>query len=123
MAVGIGIDSVSISELERLVARSDARARRTFTPAERAQAETRHDAASYLAGRFAVKEAVAKALYPHVGTGFDFRAVETVDQADGRPQVTIDDALRKTLASCRATEILVSITNEAGLATAVALVQ
>ena len=63
MVRGIGIDSVDIEEMRRLCADAEgAFVIRAFTEAERAQAFARHDPATCLAGKFAVKEAAFKAL-------------------------------------------------------------
>ncbi|MCR8907298.1 MULTISPECIES: holo-ACP synthase [Atopobiaceae] len=124
MVRGIGIDSVDIEEMARLVAdERGAFARRTFTEAERAQAFSRHDAAACLAGKFAVKEAVFKALARHTAEGFDFRRVETLEDESGCPHVTLDGPLAPVLAEAGVSELLVSITNERGVATAVVLAQ
>ena len=124
MVRGIGIDSVDIEEMARLVAdERGAFARRTFTEAERAQAYARPDAAACLAGKFAVKEAAFKALAHRTAEGFDFRCVETLEDENGCPHVTLDGPLAPVLAEAGVTELLVSITNERGVATAVVLAQ
>lgn len=124
MVKGIGIDSVDIAEMARLVADPDgAFARRTFTEAERAQALARDDVASCLAGKFAVKEATFKALAHRTAGGFDFRCVETIEDESGCPRVTATGALAPVLAEAGVGELLVSITNECGVATAVVLAQ
>ncbi len=124
MVRGVGIDSVDIEEMARLVAdERGAFARRTFTEAERAQAYARPDAAACLAGKFAVKEAAFKALARHTAEGFDFRCVETLEDENGCPHVTLDGPLAPVLAEAGVTELLVSITNERGVATAVVLAQ
>lgn len=124
MVRGIGIDSVDIEEMARLVGdERGAFARRTFTEAERAQACARHDAAACLAGKFAVKEATFKALAHHTAEGFDFRCVETLEDENGCPHVTLDGPLAPILAEAGVGELLVSITNERGVATAIVLAQ
>lgn len=124
MVRGIGIDSVDIEEMARLVADGQtAFARRAFTEAERGQALSRHDAAACLAGKFAVKEAAFKALAHRTAEGFDFRCVETLEDEDGCPHVTLDGPMAPVLAEAGVTELLVSITNERGVATAVVLAQ
>ena len=124
MVRGIGIDSVDIEEMARLVAdERGAFARRTFTEAERAQALARPDAAACLAGKFAVKEAAFKALARHTAEGFDFRGVETLEDENGCPHVTLDGPLAPVLAEAGVTGLVVSITNERGVATAVVLAQ
>ena len=72
---GIGIDLVSLPEFRRIcddwgasgragVDIANAFVRRTFTAGELAQAAGRHDPCEFLAGRFACKEAVFKAVAP-----------------------------------------------------------
>ncbi len=124
MVLGIGIDSVDIEEMGRLVADADgAFARRTFSEAERAEASARHDVAACLAGKFAVKEAAFKALAHRTASGFDLRVVETLEDENGCPHVTLDGALAPVLSEAGVSELLVSITNERGVATAVVLAQ
>ncbi len=124
MIRGVGIDTVDVVEMERLCA--DARGAfvtHTFTSAERAQAFERHRPCECLAGKFAVKEAVFKALAPLTAEGFDLRLVETIEDANGYPRVTLDGPLAGVLAEAGASELLVSITNERELATAFVIAQ
>ena len=99
------------------------RQERTFTPAELAQARSRHDVCQYLAGRFAVKEAVFKAVAPLTQEGFDLREVECLDAPTGQPEVVMDGALSEVYASAGVSSILVSVTNETGYVEAIALAQ
>lgn len=125
MVKGIGIDSVDIEEMRDICGDfTNAFVRRTFTEAEVAQALDRPDSASFLAGRFATKEALFKAL-GHLTRegGFDFCLVETLHDENGCPAVTKSPKLAAYLAEAGASEVLVSITNESGLATAIVLVQ
>ena len=124
LVLGIGVDSVDIEEMARLCADHEGSfARRTFSEAERAEAFARSDWASVLAGKFAVKEAVFKALAWRTAEGFDLRLVETLEDKNGRPHVSADGGLAPVLAEAGACELLVSITNERGLATAFVLAQ
>lgn len=89
MVKGIGIDSVDIEEMRAMCdGFNNAFVRHTFTEKEVAQALERPDAASFLAGRFAVKEACFKAL-GHLTRegGFDFRKVETLHDKNGCPAI------------------------------------
>lgn len=130
MVKGIGVDTTALSEIRQACGDIDvadnelnAFARRTFTQAERDQARTRHDPIQYLAGRFAVKEAVFKALAQHTQDGFDLRIVESLDDENGCPHVSVDGALRPYMEEAAVTEILVSITNEGDFATAFVVAQ
>ncbi len=124
MIKGIGIDSVDIAEMERLCADMECSfVRRTFTEAERAQAAARHKPAQVLAGKFAVKEAAFKALAQLTENGFDFRRVETLEDENGAPHITTEGPLAEVLTEAGVSELLVSITNERDLATAIVLAQ
>ena len=64
MIVGLGIDVAGIDRIARSIERFGERIlRRVLTESEMRYAETRKaDQATYVAGRFAVKEAASKAL-------------------------------------------------------------
>lgn len=133
--LGVGVDMVTISELERYVPAGagggvapgedelDAFVRRAFTPAERAQAWGRARPTEFLAGRFAVKEAVFKAVAPLTRDGFDLRKVESLDGSDGAPRVTLAGPLALVFAEAGVRDVLVSVSNEGDLAVAFAVAQ
>lgn len=75
--VGIGVDVVAISRLREALERTPALAARLFTESERGRP------LSSLAGCFAVKEAVAKAL--GAPTGLRWTDVEVAHDPSGRP--------------------------------------
>ncbi len=120
--LGVGIDMVSISEIEDLDERTKgAFARKTYTEKELELAEKAHSYYEFLAGRFAVKEAVYKAFcasYPEVN--FDFRRVETIKLPNGAPKCVPNDELLKIMADIGAKEIKVSISNQNDFAIAIA---
>ena len=60
--VGIGVDVVDLARFANLVERTPQIVDRLFTKAEQVSAEGHQLSVMSLAGRFAVKEAVAKAL-------------------------------------------------------------
>lgn len=124
MVRGIGIDAVDISEMGRLCEDLGGPfVTRVFTEAERSQAAGRANPAECLAGKYAVKEAAFKALAHLTRAGFDFRTVETLEDDDGCPHVTCAGALAPVLAEAGVSELLVSITNEGNVATAIVLAQ
>lgn len=137
MAVGIGIDAVDVAEAARLLGDgTGAFAERAFTCAERAEALARgggtargagrdvfadRRAAAHLAGKFAAKEAVLKALCCCGAPAFDLRVVEVLEDGRGRPRVTLEGPLAPVLAEAGVTEVLVSIARGRDLAVATAL--
>lgn len=120
---GVGVDLVSVSRLRELdAAVGGALVRRTFTAAERAEAEGERDPWTYLAGRFAAKEAVFKAV-DHLldGRHFDFRQVETLRRSDGSPAVTVSGPMAEILARAGADRLLLSLSNEGDFAVALVM--
>ena len=131
MAVGIGIDMVTISEIGSLLderglasgTRLDPFISRSFTTAELELARAHANQAEFLAGRFAAKEAVFKSLAPHAADNLEFRDIETLARLDGSPYVNPSPTLARVLELAGAHEVLVSITNEGSYAMAMALAQ
>lgn len=120
--VGIGIDCVCVSRMRALDERlRGALVERTFTPKERELAAEAVDYWQFLAGRFAVKEAVFKALSAKTPHPFDFRRVETLRREDGCPRISLDSIPGQVLEDTGVTGLLVSITGEEDYA--IALVQ
>lgn len=123
MVRGIGIDSASISATSRMIeAMGDDYVNHVFGPAE--LAGMRVTDAEYLAGRFAVKEAAFKALAHLTPKGmFDMRIVETVDGDDGHPEIVTSPALLEVMEAAGVASLLVSITTEGDVATAMVLAE
>lgn len=121
MVKGVGIDSVSIPEMKRHIQQLGF-VKHTFTEAEIRLADDRVDQAEYYAGRFAVKEAVFKALAHHTkARTFDLRRVETLNDSDGYPYLNICSPLSELMNEAGISEILISITTEGDYATAIAV--
>lgn len=102
MIHGIGIDIIEIDRVAVAVARPRFK-ERVFTPAEREYCDQARGAERY-AGRFAAKEAIAKAL----GCGLNWREVEILHGADGRPVPALHGAAAARLGDRR---ILLSISH------------
>jgi holo-[acyl-carrier protein] synthase len=123
MIVGLGIDVASVERITRLLQRFGDKAwERVLTPAERADlASRRADRAVALAGRFAAKEAVSKAL----GAPKDvwWQDVEVGRGPGGRPALRL---FGRALEHARALGVVrshVSITHDAGVAAAVVVLE
>lgn len=106
MILGVGTDLIEISRV-RKACEKDSFVMRTFTDMESRQAK---GSASKLAGSFAVKEAVAKAL----GTGFrTFMPIDVEVLRDhlGKPYVRLYGGAKKRFEDMGMERIEVSITN------------
>ena len=85
MILGLGTDIVEIGRISAVAERHGEHfAARVFTAGETAQA---HGRVSYLAGRWAAKEAAAKALGCGIGEKCALTDVEVLDDADGAPRL------------------------------------
>lgn len=116
--VGLGIDIVEISRVARVLARHPAGLRRrVYTDLEWQQNQGR---VASLAGRFAAKEAVMKAL--GVG-GMAFRSIEVVRLPSGKPEVRLSGRMLRRAERLGVTEIEVSISHSRENAIAVAIAE
>lgn len=119
MIKGIGVDTVYIPDIEKQFALGKRHLSHIFTERELAHAKEQAQPAEYLATRFAVKEAVFKAiahLLPE--RRFDLRIVETDNHEDGCPFVCIHDGFAPIMERAGIFCIHVSITTEKDYATA-----
>lgn len=119
---GHGIDLVAIGRVVKLLAESSADfLEATFTPSERQGSEGSVSHAAYFAGRFAAKEAVAKAL----GTGFSgeiaWTDIEVLRGATGNPEVWLSGGALARAQSLGITGWLLSISHDDTYAVASAI--
>ena len=122
MIFGIGTDLVQVERIEATYRRFGGHfVDRLLMPEERALFRPGKRAVRFLAMRFAAKEAIAKAL----GTGFRhgawIRDFGFVPDARGRPEVRFSARGRALADRMGAGEGHVSLTDEAGLVMAVAV--
>ncbi len=89
MLIGIGTDIFALARLSpAAVNGDDPFFRRAYTPAEQAEAGLRANRLEYLAGRFAAKEAVYKAV-SLCGAEFAPGDIQVTDDGDGRPHALL----------------------------------
>lgn len=91
MIVGTGIDVIEIGRVERAMRRSGERfARRVFADSEIGECRARRHSGPHFAVRFAVKEAVMKALGTGWAGGVRWVDIETVsDSSTSRNQLSL----------------------------------
>ncbi|HEV8241219.1 MAG TPA: holo-ACP synthase [Thermoanaerobaculia bacterium] len=120
--VGIGIDLVEVARISRLLERHGERAvHRICNEGEADLGRAVLD--QHLAGLFAAKEAVLKALGTGWAQGTAFRQVEVVRGAGGAPSVRLHDVAAARAAALGVTRIHLSITHDGGHAAAVAVLE
>lgn len=88
MIIGIGVDIAETARIERLLEEyGDRFARRILCGAEFAEFERRRRSSTYLATRFAAKEAVAKALGTGIGKYLGFQSIHISNDKQGKPSL------------------------------------
>ena len=113
--VGVGIDVVDIERFEDSLRRTPGLAERLFTPGE----ITRPPAS--LAARFAAKEALAKAL--GAPGNLAWHDAEVVSTSSGRPLFTITGTVAARSAELGAVHVHLSLSHDAGIASAVVVLE
>lgn len=122
MIFGIGVDILKRERVERVYARFGQRfVDRLLTEQERPLFEQAADPVRFLAMRFAAKEAIVKALGTGFGHGMWIRDAGVVPDAWGRPEVVFSERGRRRCAELGAGPGHVTLTDEAGLIVAVAI--
>ena len=118
-----GIDIVEIAHLEEVIGRhGDRFLDRVFTPGERAYCDKRPRPVLHYAGRFAVKEAVLKAIQTGWIAGISWRDVEVSPGPMGEPLARLAGGARDRAKALGIDTIHVSIahTEHYAVASAVA---
>jgi holo-[acyl-carrier protein] synthase len=122
MIFGIGTDLVKIERVAAVYQRFGGHfVERLLLPEERAVFDANKRPARFLAMRFAAKEAIVKALGTGFGHGVWIRDVGFLANAWGRPEVRFSPRGRAVADRLGAGDGHVSLTDEAGLVVAVAI--
>ena len=119
MADSIGIDIVDVNRIRTSIERFGSRfIERILGPEELSRLGDRRDRATFVAGRFAAKEALVKALGKYLSDRPPWPQLQVVNDSGGEPRVKLPDHLSKTLAGV---EMQVSISHEKNYAVAMAI--
>lgn len=113
MIYGIGVDLVTIARLQKLISRFDNKiARKLLTADEYMFYETRQSKATFLASRFAAKEAFAKALGTGFRNGLSLRHIEITADNLGKPVVKLHAVAQQLIDKLGISHYHVSISHE-----------
>lgn len=115
MIVGIGVDVAEVARLERALARTPALAERLFAEGERDRP------VASLAGCFAAKEAVAKAL--GAPAGLRWTDVTVAHEQSGRPVLHVSGSVAAAAAALGISAWHVSISHDGGLSVAMVVAE
>ncbi|HMB32258.1 MAG TPA: holo-ACP synthase [Desulfohalobiaceae bacterium] len=122
MIIGIGHDIVEIDRIAKIWQRFGHKFSSKILTTE----EQKHipgKAASYLASRFAAKEAAVKALGTGFSLGITFQSLSVFSEASGQPKLLFRDrALARLLELC-VTQHHISITHSINISSAVVILE
>jgi len=110
---GIGVDIAETARVEKLSAKFGQRfARRILTADELLEFERRKHSSSYLATRFAAKEAVAKALGTGIGEQLGFHSVQIDNDDQGKPLLRFMGTAVDLIAGLNINNAMISLSDE-----------
>src|ERR1700733_4447922 len=119
MILGTGIDIIEIDRVARSIERfGDRFLHRIFTSGEIAYCSRKKNAAESYAGRFAAKEAGAKALGTGIQHGVTWKELEVRRQPGSRPTLHFSGRARAIAGQLGVTHVSLSLTHTATLAMA-----
>ena len=119
MIIAIGTDIVDIQRIADSIERQgDKFVQRILTQSEISEYQARGHSVSFLAKRFAAKEAIAKALGTGIGRGISFQHMIISNNAEGAPQVELQDNAAERLNQLDGTNVLLSLSDEKNYAIA-----
>lgn len=121
--LGTGVDLVETERMREVLARWDGRFKtRVFLPSECAYCETKAAPWRHYAGRFAVKEAVAKAFGTGIQRHLNWLDITVARQPDsGAPFIELSVAGRELAKQIGAKKVLISLAHTRHYAVAHAL--
>ncbi len=120
--VGIGLDLVNIPRVRAMTERwQDRFLTRLFTAQERTYCLQKASPYASLAGRFAAKEAVLKALGTGWANGIRWTEIQVLNDRGGRPVATADGRVGSLLRDAGVTDIQISLSHDTDYAIAEAI--
>ncbi|EOL9009657.1 holo-ACP synthase [Cronobacter sakazakii] len=122
--LGLGTDIVEIDRIEAVISRSgDRLAKRVLSVNEWAQYQAHQQPVRFLAKRFAVKEAAAKAFGTGIRNGLAFNQFEVFNDELGKPKLRLWDEAERLAARMGVTSVHVTLADERHYACATVIIE
>ena len=122
MIAGVGVDLVDIARIEKIYSRYGEKfASRVLSPRELLESEGKP--LSYLAGRFAAREACVKALGVGFRGGIDCQSMEILNDPGGKPAIKLLAKAREAAERLGAKRVHLSISHERNFAVAMVILE
>lgn len=124
MISGLGTDIVQVSRIREMIERyGESFLEKVFADDERKEAQRRRDPAQYYAGRWALKEAMSKALGCGIGEKCGWKDVATSNRESGRPETILSGLALETATAMGVASIHISISHEQEYACATVILE
>ena len=121
--IGIGIDVVEVSRIKSSLDEFEGRfQQKIFTEAEREYCAKQKRPELHFAGRFAAKEAIAKAFGTGIGKDVGWLDMEIIRRPSGEPGVILSGAAAEYAAKRGVQQVMVSLTHAKHYAAANAVI-
>jgi len=122
--LGLGSDIVEIARIERVISRSgDRLAKRVLSASEWAQYQAHQQPVRFLAKRFAVKEAAAKAFGTGIRGGLAFNQFEVYNDELGKPGLRFFQHASEVAAKLGVVHVHVTLADERHYACATVIIE
>ncbi len=123
MILGIGTDIIEVNRIERLLAEQKRFKKRIFTQGEIEYCEHKKNNIQNYAARFAVKEALLKAMGTGWREGAAFKEIEVKNNEKGKPELVLSGTVKKITEEMGVTNIQVSISHLKDLAIGIVILE
>ena len=120
--IGLGTDIIECLRIAKMIEKhGELFLNRVYTQAEIAYCSSRKAASQSYAGRWAVKEAVLKAMGTGWSRGIRWKDIEVVTDLTGKPSVAIHGVAKEICEELGIAEVLISLSHCRSHATATAI--
>jgi len=116
MIIGVGTDIIEVKRIERLLSKQERFKKRIFTQGEIEYCDQKKNNVQNYAARFAVKEALLKAIGTGWREGITFKEIEVTNNEKGKPELVLSGTVKKIMEEMGVTNIQVSISHLKDLA-------